>query len=78
MIHRFCKQNKQHFSLTKNNDQMRQYGLGIYQYFEPIYENVGDDNHRPFMIDLDSLVLDLLNSPLIDINHGPQVCQCAI
>ena len=73
MIENYVKENKESLSLTKNNDKLREYGLAMYQYFDFVYENVGDDNHRPFMIDLDCLLLDLLHSPMVDFTHGPQV-----
>ena len=41
------------------------YGINIYNNFKPIYENIGEDNHRPFMLDFDSLLLDIFHCPLI-------------
>lgn len=51
---------------------MIRFGVSIYETFSPIYENVADDNHRPFLVDLDSLVVDLLQNETIDITHGVQ------
>ena len=49
------------FSFTTNNNSLIKYGLSIYSHFVPQYENVGEDNHRPFMLDFDSLLLDLFH-----------------
>ena len=73
IMSKFEQECKDEFSFSKNNDNLLSYGMGIYSNFIPQYENVGDDNHRPFLVEFDSLLLDLFHSPLIDITNGPQV-----
>ena len=56
-------------------DLLEVYGINLYNHFQPIYECIGDDNHRPFMIDFDSLLLDIFHSPLIStqLKYGPRL-----
>eukprot|EP01083_Nonionella_stella_P220289 788323_1 len=49
-------------------DLLEVYGLNLWNSFTPIYELIGEDNHRSFMIELDSLLLDMFHCPLIENN----------
>jgi len=45
----------------------------LYTLCRPIWETVGEDTHVAFIVDLDSLLLDLVEAPYINFTHGLQV-----
>jgi len=48
----------------------------MYKLSKPIWETVGEDRHVHFLVDLDSLLCDLAESPQLDFEHGLQVLPC--
>jgi len=44
----------------------------LYTMSRPIWETVGEDTHVAFIVDLDSLLLDLVEAPYINFTHGVQ------